>query len=235
MEKGSLFLIPTIIGDIPLRNVIPEGTLTILNTIDIFIVEEIRTARRYIKKTGIRKPIEDITFFLLNEHTKPQELSSYLDQAKAGKDIGLLSDAGTPCIADPGSGIVSLAHNLGIRVIPLTGPSSLLLALMASGFNGQNFCFSGYLPVECEKRNMKIKELEKAVYEKNQTQLFIETPYRNNQMIRSLMDVCKGGTMLCIAVDLTSSTESISVKPISDWKRGIPDINKRPCVFLLYK
>lgn len=235
METGSLFLIPAPLGDAPLKNVLPEGTLSIINTIDIFIVEEIRTARRFLKKAGIEKPFEDITFFLLNEHTKQEELSSYLDPAKAGKNIGLLSEAGTPCIADPGSNLVSLAHKSGIRVIPFTGPSSLLLALMASGFNGQNFCFAGYLPVEREKRNKKIKELEKIVFEKNQTQLFIETPYRNNQMIQSLVEVCQGNTMLCLAVDLTSSTEWIVVKPIREWKKDKPDINKRPCVFLLYK
>jgi len=235
MKKGSLFLIPTLLGDSPVKNIIPDGVVEILRTIDIFIVEEIRTARRYLRMTGFEKPFEEITFLLLNEHTKHSDLSTYLDAAKSGKNIGLLSEAGTPCIADPGSTLVSLAHEHGIKVIPLTGPSSLLLSLMASGFNGQNFCFVGYLPVEREKRKKKIRELEKAVYEKNQTQLFIETPYRNNQMIQSLMETCKDDTLLCLAVDLTTHSEWIGVKSINNWEKGIPDIKKRPCVFLLYR
>jgi len=235
METGSLFLIPTLLGDGPIIMVIPEGTMDIIKTIDIFIVEEIRTARRFLKKAGITKSFEDITFFILNEHTKPEDLSSYLLPAKTGKNIGLLSEAGTPCIADPGSNLVNLAHNSGIRVVPCTGPSSLFLALMASGFNGQNFCFSGYLPIEREKRNRKIKELEKVLYEKDQTQLFIETPYRNNQMIQSIIDICQMDTKLCLAVDLTSGAEWISVKSIREWKKNKPDLNKHPCVFLLYR
>jgi len=235
MEKGSLYLFPTTLGDGPSEDVLPKGTLALLNRIDIFIAEEIRTARRFLKKAGITRNLDEITFFLLNEHTKQQELDSYLEPAEKGKSIGLLSEAGTPCVADPGSVIVSMAHNRGIRVIPLTGPSSILLALMASGFNGQDFSFAGYLPIEREKRKRKLKELEKAIYEKNQTQLFIETPYRNNQMVRSVLEVCKGETMLCLAVDLTMGSEMIVVKSVYYWRKKIPDINKRPCVFLLYK
>jgi len=235
METGNLYLIPTLLGDLPLKKVIPDGTLDIIQTIDVFIVEEIRTARRFLKKTGFSKSFDDITFFILNEHTRQEDLSSYLLPAKTGKNTGLLSEAGTPCIADPGSGLVSLAHQSGIRVIPCTGPSSIFLALMASGFNGQNFSFEGYLPAEREKRNRKIKELEKATYEKDQTQIFIETPYRNNQMIQSIVDVCRMDTRLCLAVDLTSANEWICNMTIREWKKRKTDINKRPCVFLLYR
>jgi 16S rRNA (cytidine1402-2'-O)-methyltransferase len=235
MEKGKLFLIPTWLGDTDPSVVIPEGTLEIIRQLDVFVVEELKTIRRFLKMAGYSKTFEKVTFLLLNEHTSTGDLSSLLKPALEGKDTGLLSEAGMPCIADPGSELVRIAHLLDLRVIPLTGPSSIFLALAASGFNGQNFCFNGYLPIEREKRNKKIKELERVVTEKDQTQIFIETPYRNNQMLQSLSEVCRDETLLCVAMDVTTPGERISVRSIREWRKTKPDLNKRPCVFLLSK
>jgi 16S rRNA (cytidine1402-2'-O)-methyltransferase len=235
MEKGKLFLIPAQLGDTDPADVIPEGTIAILRQLEVFVVEELRTARRFLKKAGFTKPFEKVTFLLLNEHTRIEDLSSLIKPALEGRDTGLLSEAGMPCIADPGSELAKIAHQSGVRVVPLTGPSSIFLALAASGFNGQNFTFNGYLPVEREKRNKKIKELEKVSYEKDQTQVFIETPYRNNQMFQSLTEVCRDETLLCLAADLTSPGEFVCVRSIREWRKEKPDLGRRPCVFLLYK
>ncbi|MEI6454753.1 MAG: SAM-dependent methyltransferase [bacterium] len=235
MEKGKLFLIPTPLGDTDPSAVIPEGTLEIIRQLEVFVVEELRTARRFLKKAGYTKPFDEVTFLLLNEHTLIEDFSSLIKPALEGRNTGLLSEAGMPCIADPGSDLAMIAHQSGVRVIPLTGPSSIFLALAASGFNGQNFSFSGYLPVEREKRNKRLKELERMASEKDQTQIFIETPYRNGQMFQSLTEVCRDETLLCLAADLTAPGEWVSVKTIREWRKEKPDLNKRPCVFLLYK
>jgi 16S rRNA (cytidine1402-2'-O)-methyltransferase len=185
-------------------------------------------------KAGIQKPIDELNFLIFNEHSRDQDLEEFLLPAMNGQDTGLLSEAGVPCVADPGSLIVKVAHEMGIRVVPLTGPSSILLALMASGFNGQNFAFQGYLPSDKTLRVKKIKELEKIISEKDQTQIFIETPYRNLQVFEALIRVCRPETHLCLATDITGVHEVIRSQAIADWQNQKPDIHKRPTIFLLY-
>jgi len=235
MQKGKLYLIPSTIGESPIDKVIPAYNKDVINKIDIYIVEEIRTARRFLKKSGLVKPIDDLTFFVLNEHSKPEEIDNYLDAIQKGENIGLLSEAGVPCIADPGADIVRIAQQKNIEVVPLVGPSSILLALMASGFNGQQFAFLGYLPVDKNLRINKIKEIERNIFQKNETQIFIETPYRNNQLIESLLQSCRNETLLCIATDITLETAFIKTKTIAAWKKSVPDFHKKTTVFLLYK
>ena len=203
MAKGNLYLIPTPLGETGFESGMPEFNLQILQRIDTFIVEELRTARRFLRKAGYMKDFETVTFYLLNEHTPDSEALAMLEKAMAGQHTGLLSEAGLPCIADPGNIIVRLAHRKGIRVIPLTGPSSIMLALMASGFNGQNFVFHGYLPVKPLEREKSLHDLEHAVVKGKQTQIFIETPYRNLAMLESIVKICHPSLMLCIAADLT--------------------------------
>jgi 16S rRNA (cytidine1402-2'-O)-methyltransferase len=234
MSNGTLYLIPSMLADGNVKSVIPEGTLAIIRRLDTFIVEEIRTARRFLIKAGILCPIDDLTFMVFNEHSKEIFFDAFLACTAEGRDVGLLSEAGVPCVADPGSQIVKVAHNLGIRVVPLTGPSSILLSLMASGFNGQNFCFLGYLPADKTLRIRKIKELERTIKEKDQTQIFIETPYRNLQLFDSLISSCQEDTQLCIASDISGACEHIESKSIGSWRKTRPDINKKPTIFLLY-
>lgn len=233
MTKGNLYLIPTPLGDTGFEAALPAFNLQLLQKIEIFIVEELRTARRFLRKAGYTQDFENVTFYLLNEHTPDNETGTMLEKAGTGQNIGLLSEAGLPCIADPGNIVVRLAHQKGIRVIPLTGPSSIMLALMASGFNGQNFVFHGYLPVKTDERLKVLRELEHAIAKSNQTQIFIETPYRNLAMLESIVKTCHPSLSLCIAVDLTLTTEWIRSMPISEWKKQKPDLHKRPAVFLL--
>jgi 16S rRNA (cytidine1402-2'-O)-methyltransferase len=233
MKNGKLYLIPTPLGEPGWRDVLPLGNLDVINALELFIVEEIRTARRFLKAAGIIKPIDSLRFFELNEHTPPGDTESYLDETLAGKDIGLLSEAGLPCIADPGNSIVKLAHRKGISVIPLIGPSSLLLALMSSGLNGQQFVFHGYLPVRPPERMSAIRLLEKDIQQHKRTQIFIEAPYRNMAMVDSIIKSCHPETLLCIAADLTLESEFISTRPVRMWKNNLPDLHKRPVVFLL--
>jgi 16S rRNA (cytidine1402-2'-O)-methyltransferase len=234
MNKGRLFLIPTLLSDEPAEKVLPESTLSTIRLLSHFIVEEPRTARRFLRKAGMLRDFEEISFHILNEHTRAEEITAFLDKTEQGEDTGLLSEAGTPCIADPGASIVSLAHRRGIRVIPLHGPSSILLALMASGFNGQNFAFTGYVPIDKILRAKRLKELEKIVYDRDQTQIFIETPYRNLPLFEAILENCRADTLLCIAAGLTGPDESIQVMTIREWKQRPPDIHKKPAVFLLY-
>ncbi len=233
MLKGNLYLIPTPLGETGFEAGLPVYNLQILQRIDTFIVEELRTARRFLRKAGYLKDFETVTFHLLNEHTLDNEADGMLGNAISGQHIGLLSEAGLPCIADPGNIVVRLAHRKGIRVIPLTGPSSIMLALMASGLNGQNFVFHGYLPVKPDERIKALRELELAVSKGNQTQMFIETPYRNMAMLESIIKTCHPTLTLCIAADLTLETEWIRSMPLSEWKRQKPELHKRPAVFLL--
>ena len=235
MNKGNLYLIPTPLGDTGFEAAIPAYNLQLIQKIDVFIVEELRTARRFLRKAGYTLDFENVTFYLLNEHTPGNETSSMLEKAVSGKHIGLLSEAGLPCIADPGNIVVRLAHQKAIRVIPLTGPSSIMLALMASGFNGQNFIFHGYLPIKPDERSKALHELEHAITKSNQTQIFIETPYRNLAMLESIVKLCHTSLSLCIAVDLTLTTEWIRSMTIKEWKKQKPDLHKRPAVFLLGK
>lgn len=232
-KKGTLFLIPTPLGEINIDQVIPIYNIQLIMELDVFIIEELRTARRFLKKCGYNKDFNSVIFHLLNEHTHDDEIMSYLDQALEGKSIGLLSEAGCPAIADPGASVVKLAHEMNIRVVPLTGPSSLILSLMASGFNGQQFTFHGYLPVKSPERKSKIKELVRLTQKQSQTQIFIEAPYRNKQMIDSLLETCSENTMLCIASNITMPNESILTKSIAEWRKAKPDPGKKPTVFLL--
>ena len=235
-EKGILYLIPTTLGDTSeTADVIPVKINQIINTIDEYIVENEKTARHYLKKIGIKKPLQEIILHPLNQHTGSVDLSSYLKSISIGKNIGVISEAGCPGVADPGSEVVRLAHANNIKVVPLVGPSSILLALMASGFNGQSFTFNGYLPKERSERIKKIKELEKIAVQKSQTQLFIETPYRNMHILDDVLSNCEGKTRLCIACDITLPTEFIKTKSIGEWKKQIPYIAKRPTIFLIYK
>ena len=237
VSKGCLFLIPTPIGiyENSINNSIPSANIGIINSLDEFIVEELRTARRFLKKSGYKKTLDEVIFHLLNEHSKLEDISTFLDSAIKGKNIGLLSEAGCPCIADPGNTIVSLAHRNNIRVVPLIGPSSIILSLIASGFNGQNFCFEGYLPQKADQRIHKIKEIERTAYNKNQTQIFIEAPYRNQSMLKDIISVCKSETFLCVATELATPDELIISKPIGKWRKLNVDINKKNTVFLLYR
>lgn len=232
---GKLYLIPSPLGDCPIDNVIPVYTKSVINTIEIFIVEDVRTVRRYLKKAGIVKPVDELTFLILNEHTLGSEIGKLLNPILEGKNVGLVSEAGAPGIADPGADIVLLAHEKNIEVVPLCGPSSVLLAMMASGLNGQNFAFAGYLPVQKNERIKQIRQLEKKSETENQTQIFIEAPYRNQHLITDIVENCNPNTYLCIACDITLQTEYIKTKSIKDWKNNLPDINKRPAIFLIHK
>lgn len=230
---GKLYLIPTVLGDIPPQEVLPASVFRITDDLKHYIVEDIRTARRFIRSTGSSVAIDDITFFELNKHTADEDLPGFLAPARDGFDTGIISEAGVPCIADPGSKIVSIAHNLGIKVVPLTGPSSIILALMASGLNGQGFVFHGYLPINKNERSNALKKIERDSGFNDQAQIFMETPYRNMQMTDTILEICKPSTMLCIACDITLDTEFISTRSIAGWKKNKPDIHKRPAIFII--
>ena len=233
--EASLFLIPTTLGDTTISKVLPEYNKTVILSIKYFIVENIRTARRFLKKVDPGIDINTLTFFTLNQHTSKESISSFLNPIKEGNSVGIISEAGCPAIADPGAEVVTLAQQRNIKVIPLVGPSSILLALMASGFNGQSFSFHGYLPIDNEQRIKSLKILEQRIYSENQTQLFIETPYRNNKMLDDILKTCKSSTKLCIAADITLDSEFIKTHCVGDWKKQKPDLSKRPCIFGLYK
>ncbi len=232
--KGKLYLIPTPIGDSRIEAVMPQGVIDVTRNLKYFVVEELRTARRYLSRVRVATPIDELTFFLLNEHTQPEELEEMLKPLLEGNDMGLMSEAGVPAIADPGAMLVELAHSKGIRTVPLVGPSSILLALMASGFNGQNFAFVGYLPVKPMERRKKIRQLEQRSRSEGQTQIFIEAPYRNIQLFKELLLDCNEHTRLTIAKELTSGDEMVVTKTIGEWKKlPLPYINKKNVVFVL--
>jgi len=233
MQHGTLILFPVGLGG-DLSACLPEYNRQLLNTCTTFIVEELRTARRFLKKAGYLTPIDDTTFYVLNEHTQQSEIEHYLDGISEGKNIGLLSEAGLPCVADPGAMAVRMAQKHGIEVVPLVGPSSLMMALMASGFNGQNFAFVGYLPIDKPERIKAIKALENRAYHENQTQIFIETPYRSQQTIELLANICNPQTMICVATDITLENQFIKSATAAWWKKHLPDIAKRNTVFLVY-
>ena len=234
MKKGTLYLIPSLLGESPADAVFPSANREIIRKVNYFIVEEIRTARRFLKIVCPEIKIDELTFMIYNEHSNNTDVSSFLDPLIRGEDAGILSEAGSPCVADPGSLVVRMAHESGIRVVPLVGPSSILLALMASGFNGQQFAFHGYLPIEKHARGKRIREIEQAMRLNNQTQIFIETPYRNQQLFKSILETCNDSTLLCLAVSLTEPGESILSLSIREWKKRKPEINRKPTVFLLY-
>ena len=234
MEKGKLILFPVPIGGETDAS-LPEANARLLASCHTFIVEELRTARRFLKKAGYPHAIDDTVFFELNEHTSHEEIGNYLDAIDKGENIGLLSEAGLPCVADPGAMITKIAQRRGIEIVPLVGPSSLMLALMASGFNGQNFAFNGYLPVDKSKRASAIRHLEERLHREHQTQLFIEAPYRNNQMLEALSTALQPNTMICVACDLTLPTQHIRSLTAAKWQkeRNKVDLHKRNTVFLI--
>lgn len=215
--------------------VLPPSTLSILTTITTFIVENPRSARAFLKGTGYPHLLQNVEFRVCNEHTRSGEIAGLVQPLLEGRDCGLVSEAGCPAVADPGAAVVRLAHARGVRVAPLVGPSAILLALMASGLEGQRFAFHGYLPVEPAQRRAAIIELERDSRRGRRTQIFIEAPYRNVQLLRATFDACRGDTLLCLATDLTLKTESIETRTIAEWKaRAPPVLNRRPTVFLLY-
>ena len=231
MKKGKLYLVPTIIAEGTAAQVIPQQIFWTLKNIHFFVTENTRTSRRYLSSLKIYDSIEQLTFNVLDKETKETELSTLLAPLNEGHNIGVISESGCPGVADPGAMAVRFAHQNGITVIPLVGPSSILLALMASGLNGQSFAFHGYLPIEAKEASKKIKELEKESINKNQTQLFIETPYRNNQVLDHFLNSLKESSLLSIALDLTGSTEFIQTKSIKDWKLNKPALPKEPAIF----
>lgn len=232
--NGKLYLIPTTIGTDSWDHVIPHKVIEITKGLKHFVVEDLRTTRRYLSRIGVSTPIDQIDFQLLNEHTKFSEIEELLKPIFNGDNIGLLSEAGLPAVADPGSLLVAFAHTKGIEVVPLTGPSSIFLTLMASGLNGQNFSFVGYLPIKSDERRKKLKQLELRSNQENQTQIFIEAPYRNTQLLQDILKECSSETKLTIGVELTTSNELIVTKKIREWKNSpLPDINKKNSVFCL--
>lgn len=231
--KGKLYLIPSPLGDYDPEVVIPAPTLDLLQRIGCYVVEEVRTARRYLSRAGLKGHIQELEFHELNEHTSAAEVERLVALFDDGRDVGLISEAGLPAVADPGSALVALCHRHGIEVVPQVGPSSLMMALMASGLNGQSFTFCGYLPAKTEERRSAIKSIEKTSQSKRQTQIFIETPYRNDAMFSDLLQSCRPSTRICIAADITMPDEFIRTKTVAEWKKENPIIGKRPCVFLM--
>lgn len=237
MEKGRLFLIPSPLGEYNPSQVIPQPVLDRLKTIRKYVVEEARTVRRYLSAAGLKGQISSLELRELNEHTKPAEVEALLDMFSdpdgSPTDVGLISEAGLPAVADPGAQLVALCHLKGIRVVPLVGPSSLMLALMGSGLNGQSFAFCGYLPAKPDERRKSVREIERRSSQLSQTEIFIETPYRNDSMMSDLLAVLQPCTRLCIAADITLPDETIVTRTVREWKRSPMAIGKRPCVFLL--
>ena len=231
--NGKLYLIPTPLGEEFLPSDYCSQIKTLLPNLKFFIVEELKTARRFLKKIDPKINIDEVTFFILNEHSQVAEYEEFLKPIERENNIGLLSEAGCPAVADPGSQIVKIAHSKNIDIIPLIGPSSITLALMASGLNGQNFAFLGYLPIKPIERKSKIQLIEKRSKLEKQTQIFIEAPYRNISIFNDIIANCNPETQLCIACNITQNDEYIKTKKIKDWKKYIPDINKKPCVFLI--
>lgn len=235
MDKAVLYLIPVLLGDTSVERVIPEFNKRIVSELKFFIVENIRSARRFMKKCDPGIDIDSLTFYELNKHTNKKDIEGYLAPMKSGNSMGVISEAGCPAIADPGAEVVAIAQKKGYKVVPLVGPSSLLMAVMASGFNGQSFAFHGYLPIDSSKRVSKIKYLEMQSYKDDQTQLFIETPYRNQKLAEDIIENCKPHTQLCIAMNISCDDECIVTKSVKSWKGNLPDMQKTPTVFLIYR
>ena len=230
-----MYLIPTTLGDNEPLEVLPLSVRKVIEELDYFIVENEKTARRFIKRITPKKPQPSLNLLKLDKYADELEVRTYLDVCLKGISVGLLSEAGVPAIADPGAEIVKMAHEKSIRVVPLVGPSSIILAMMASGFNGQNFAFNGYLPIESSERKKAIKNLERLSKEKGQSQIFIETPYRNEKMFADLKSTLTPSTKLCIACDITLQTEYIKTLEAKDWKTEHPDLHKRPTIFIIHK
>ena len=237
MDKpyGKLYLIPTRLGDNPPLEVLPLSIKKIIETVDDYIVENEKTARRFIKRISPKKLQPKLNIYILNKYTDDSELPAFLNACLEGKPVGLLSEAGCPGIADPGAAIVNIAHQKGIKVVPLVGPSSILLALMSSGMNGQRFAFNGYLPIDKQERKAELKRLERLSLEQDQSQIFIETPYRNNKMLEDICSALHANTRVCVACDITLPTEYIKTQTVSDWKHTTIDLHKRPAIFIIQK
>lgn len=236
MISTALYLIPVTLGDTPINQVLPTYNHDIIINIKHFIVEDLRSARRFLKKVDRDINIDELTFYPIGKHASSDLFASYLKPLEEGNPIGVISEAGCPAIADPGADIVAIAQKKNLRVIPLVGPSSILMSIMASGFNGQSFAFNGYLPIDASDRARKLKSLEQRVYNEHQTQLFIETPYRNAKMFEEILQTCKPQTKLCIAAGITCKNEYIHTKTIQEWQKcKIPDLSKIPTIFLIYK
>lgn len=233
LTMAALYLVPNVLAEGDWQQVLPAQIHPILTETRYFIVENIRTARRFMKQVNSDINIDDCTFYEINKRTKPQDLPLYLKPLVDGNNVAVISEAGCPGVADPGADVVRMAHQRGMKVIPIVGPSSILLALMASGLNGQNFAFKGYLPVKPNERSKEITLLEKRIRGEKQTQIFIETPYRNNQLIGDLLKTCAPSTLLCIAANITGENEFIQTKTIQEWKGKTPDLHKQPVIFLL--
>ena len=233
MSKGKLFLIPSPLGDNDPKEVIPVPVLDSLAGFRTFVVEEVRTARRYLSRAGLKGHIGELEFHELNEHTDAATIEGYLKLFDNGNDVALLSEAGLPAVADPGAQLVALAHRHGIEVVPAVGPSSLMLALMASGLNGQSFAFCGYIPAKTDERRSRLRTLEKVSAQLKQTQILIETPYRNDSLFADILAVCGTSTKVCVAADITLPDAYIRTKTVAQWKKEGLVIGKRPCVFLI--
>jgi len=233
MSKGKLYLIPTPLGEGDPARVLPASVLEVIPTLNCFVVEEVRTARRFLSAAGLKGHIDELEFHELNEHTRPQEVEAFAKLFEEGRCVGLLSEAGLPAVADPGALLVALCHRHGIEVVPLVGPSSLMLALMASGLNGQSFAFVGYIPAKTEERRTAIKTLEKRSASARQTQILIETPYRNDSLMADLLACLNGHTRVCVAANLTCPDQFIQTRTVAEWKSNPITIGKRPCVFLI--
>jgi 16S rRNA (cytidine1402-2'-O)-methyltransferase len=231
----ALYLIPNLLGDTPVEQVLPPYNHEIIMGIRHFIVEDVRTARRFLKLVDRSIDIDQLTFYTLNKHTNPEEVASMLRPLEEGSPMGVISEAGCPAVADPGADVVAIAQRKGLQVIPLVGPSSIILAVMGSGFNGQSFAFNGYLPIEPDERIKTLKKLEQRAYTENQTQLFIETPYRNAKMMADILKACRPQTHLCIAAGLTTKDEYIKTRTVKEWNGKLPQLEKTPCIFLIYK
>lgn len=231
----ALYLIPVEIGDSPLDMTIPSGNLRVVSEIRTFIVENLRTARRCLRRWDREFPIDECTFHELNRHTPAIEISGFLDALRRGEPVGVMSEAGCPAVADPGASVVEIAQREGLKVVPLVGPSSILMSLMASGFNGQGFAFNGYLPVKDDEKVKAVRDLEARAARHGQTQIFIETPYRNNRMVSFLASHLRPDTLLCVACDISSSTESIVTMPAARWRDCNTDYEKRPAIFLIHR
>ncbi|MGY5350951.1 SAM-dependent methyltransferase [Wenyingzhuangia sp. IMCC45533] len=232
--KGNLYLIPTTLGDNEPLEVMPISVKSVVESLTYFIVENEKSARRFIKKITPSKSQPNLKLKLIDKYVDPVEVNTYLDICMEGTSVGLLSEAGVPAVADPGSDVVALAHKKGIRVVPLVGPSSILMAMMASGMNGQSFAFNGYLPIEKNERKREIKRLEKVSREHNQSQLFIETPYRNIKMLEDLKSTLSANTKLCIAANITMSNEYIRTYTVAEWKNQQPELHKIPAIFIVH-
>lgn len=230
---ASLYLIPNVLAEGDWQNVLPANILPILSSTKFFIVENIRTARRFMKMVNSDIDIDSCTFFEINKYTDSKDLPGFLKPLIDGNDVAVISEAGCPGVADPGADVVRIAHQKDLKVVPIVGPSSILLALMASGLNGQNFAFKGYLPVKPNERSRELAILEKTIKSTRQTQIFIETPYRNNQLIGDILKSCSPETLLCIAANITGNNEFIQTKTVQQWKVKVPDLHKQPVIFLL--